>query len=113
MTGVRRARDPKEVLDEAESRLDSLPSRGVTHGLSPHAPYSTTPALLRLAAEAGRERRRPISMHVAESAEEFEMYLYRRGPMFDWMKNQRDMTDTGLGSPVQVAEQSGLLSERF
>ena len=32
--------------------------------------------------------------------DEFEMYLHRRGPLFDWLKNQRDMSDCGTGTPV-------------
>jgi cytosine/adenosine deaminase-related metal-dependent hydrolase len=113
MTGVRAARDPQAIVDEAVGKAASLPEREPAHGLSPHALYSTTPALLALAARASRERGLRLVMHLAESEEESEMYLRRRGPLYEWLKGQRDMADTGAGSPVRAVERSGLLSDRF
>ncbi len=78
-------------------------------GLSPHSPYSTTPTLLRLSAEAARARGLRTTTHVAESLAEFEMFMYRRGPMFEWLEPQRPMEDCGLGSPIQHLERCGLL----
>jgi cytosine/adenosine deaminase-related metal-dependent hydrolase len=49
-------------------------------------------------------------MHVAESSAEFEMYMYRHGPLFDWLKDQRDHSDCGHGSPVQALARQGLLA---
>jgi hypothetical protein len=51
--------------------------------------------------------------HVAESEEEFQMYMYRQGPMHDWLKSQRDMSDCGLGSPIQHLERCGYLEENL
>jgi len=82
-------------------------------GLSPHAPYSTSSELRRLAAETARQHRWPLTTHVAESAEEFEMFLYQRGPMFEWLRGQRDLADCGHGSPVQLLAREGLLAENF
>jgi cytosine/adenosine deaminase-related metal-dependent hydrolase len=78
-------------------------------GLSPHAPYSTSAELLELAARAAQRRRWRLTTHVAESEHEFEMFMYRHGPMFDWLKSQRDMSDCGRGSPVQHLERCGYL----
>ena len=113
MTGVKTDRDPESIVAEAASKAGSLPGRDVPHGLSPHALYSTSPALLQWAARASQQNGFRIAMHVAESIEEFEMYVYRRGPLYDWLKGQRDMRDTGNGSPLRVVERSGLLSNRF
>ena len=113
MTGVRAARDPKEIVEEAVAKAASLPGREPGHGLSPHALYSTTPALLALAARASRQGGLRLAMHLAESEEESEMYSHRRGALFDWLKGQRDMADTGAGSPVRAVERAGLLSNRF
>ena len=52
-------------------------------------------------------------MHVAESDAEFDMYLHRRGPMFDWLRKQRDMSDCGLGTPVAQVARCGLLGANF
>ena len=70
--------------------------------------------LLRLSAETARKRNWRLSTHVAESAEEFEMFTQGRGEMFDWLRrNQRDMSDCGRGSPVQHLERNGLLNENL
>ena len=113
MTGVRSGRDPLAIVQEAGAKIDGLkPDRGFA-GISPHALYSTTPELLRLAAHLSAQSEWPVTMHVAESIDEFEMYVHRRGPLFGWLKDQRDMTDCGHGTPVQQIRQSGLLGERF
>jgi len=78
-------------------------------GLSPHAPYTTTTLILQTAARLAREQCWPLVTHVAESEEEFEMFMYRNGPMFDWFKGQRDMSDCGKGSPVAYLEKAGYL----
>ena len=81
-------------------------------GLSPHAPYSTVPELLRLSAQTARRHNWRLTTHLAESALEFEMFKHGRGPMFDWLQRSgRDMSDCGLGSPVKHLERCGLLSE--
>ena len=82
-------------------------------GLSPHAPYSTSAQLLELAARAAQRRQWRLTTHVAESEQEFEMFMYRQGAMFEWLKSQRDMADCGLGSPVQHLERSGYLDENL
>jgi len=79
-------------------------------GLSPHAPYSTSVSLLQAAAKTAREHGLPLTTHLAESEEEFEMFMYRFGPLYDWLRGQRDMSDCGLGSPVQHLERAGYLS---
>lgn len=111
MTGLRGLRPPAAILRETMAYAASLP-----HGdqyraaLSPHAPYSTTGELLRLSAAAAIENDRRLSIHLSESAEEFEMFTRATGPMFEWLRrNQRDMSDCGLGSPVQHLERNGAL----
>ena len=114
MTGVKSRREPRLILDEAVRKIESLPAPAGGAGLSPHAPYSTVPELLRLSAAVAREKGWRLTTHVAESAEEFEMFTHARGPMFDWLKrNERDMTDCGLGSPVQHLERNGCLADNL
>ncbi len=109
VTGVRSAREPERLLEEAVQTLTSLPPIRGGIGLSPHAPYSTTPDLLRLVADAARRDGWRLTTHVAESESEFDMFTYRRGPMFSWLDGQRPMEDCGLGSPVQHMHRCGLL----
>jgi aminodeoxyfutalosine deaminase len=82
-------------------------------GLSPHAPYTTTAAILQQASALAREKCWPLTTHVAESEEEFEMFMYRTGPLFDWLKSQRDMSDCGRGSPVNYLEKIGYLRKNL
>jgi cytosine/adenosine deaminase-related metal-dependent hydrolase len=112
MTGVKSRRDPRAILKDAVDHISTLPGGRCRAGLAPHAPYSTAPDLLRLTAEIAQRRHLPLSIHVAESAQEFEMFAKGRGVMFDWLRrNGRDMTDCGLGSPIQHLDESGALNQ--
>ena len=114
MTGIRARRDPGEVLHEAVEKMDSLSHPRCSASLSPHAPYSTVPALLELSTRVARERGRRLCVHVAESTQEFEMFMRARGQMFDWLRrNERDPSDCGLGSPVQHLARHQMLGENL
>jgi len=114
MTGIRAQRGTKEILREAVEKIDSLSHEICRASLSPHAPYSTSPELLKLAAEFAREKNLRITTHIAESSDEFEMFAHARGKMFDWLKRSgRDNSDCGLGSPVQHLERTGLLGKNL
>jgi len=110
MTGVKSRRQPRLILDQALAKARSIRTPRCRAWLSPHAPYSTTPELLRLSAGAARRRHWRLTTHVSESGEEFDMFTRGRGPMFDWLKrNERDMSDCRRGSPVQHLERTGCL----
>jgi cytosine/adenosine deaminase-related metal-dependent hydrolase len=114
MIGIATRRAPAAVLQETLDHIASLGSRCRQVGLSPHAPYTTVPELLRLSAQCSRRRRWRLAVHVAESALEFDMFTYRRGEMFDWMqRSSRDMSDCGKVSPVRHLERCGVLSENL
>jgi cytosine/adenosine deaminase-related metal-dependent hydrolase len=114
LTGVRSKRDPHDILGEALGKIASLNHSRCTAMLSPHAPYSTSPDLLRLCARAAQEKNLRLAVHVAESDLEFEMFAHARGEMFDWLKkNGRDNSDCGLGTPLQHLERSGLVGENL
>jgi aminodeoxyfutalosine deaminase len=114
MTGIRAKRDPKEILREAVEKIDSLAHARCCAALSPHAPYSTLPELLRLSAGLARKKKWRITTHIAESEEEFEMFTRARGKMFDWLKrNERDNSDCGLRSPVKHFARHKMLGENL
>ncbi len=114
MTGIRARRDPKQILREAVEKIDSLAHARCSASLSPHAPYSTLPELLRLSAGMARKKKWRICTHIAESAEEFEMFRHARGRMFDWLKrNERDNSDCGRGSPVKHFARNKMLGENL
>jgi cytosine/adenosine deaminase-related metal-dependent hydrolase len=110
MTGIRARREPRAVLREAVERIESLAHPRCRASLSPHAPYSTLPELLRLSAREARKNRWRITTHVAESAQEYEMFVHKRGAMYHWLeRNERDMSDCGLGSPVEHLARNRML----
>ena len=110
MTGIRTRREPRMVLREAVEKIESLVHPRCRAALSPHAPYSTLPELLRLSAREARKKKWRITTHVAESGQEQEMFVHARGAMYDWLKrNERDLSDCGLGSPVEHLARNGML----
>ncbi|MEI8289662.1 MAG: amidohydrolase family protein [Verrucomicrobiota bacterium] len=112
MTGIRARRSPGAILREAVQTLESLSHPRHHIGLSPHAPYSTRPELLELSADIAIQRKWRVSIHVAESVQEFEMFMHARGKMHDWLKrNERDNGDCGRGSPVAHLGRHRLLGE--
>jgi cytosine/adenosine deaminase-related metal-dependent hydrolase len=112
MIGITGKRKPAAIVKEAVDKITSLGITGRA-GLSPHAPYSTLPALLRLAASAARKNRWRVVTHVAESASEFEMFTQAKGEMFDWLKESRDMSDCRGRSPVEHLHECGLLGKNL
>ena len=112
MTGIRARRNPGDILREAVNKITSLTHARNRVSLSPHAPYSTLPELLRLAAGTARKRKWRVTTHVAESDQEFEMFMHARGKMFEWLRrNERDNSDCGHGSPVAHLARQHLLGE--
>ena len=84
-------------------------------GLSPHALYTVSPALLRLAGEVAHEHKMPLTMHVAESREEMEMFRDGRGELFDLLQSLgRPMDDCCRGkTPFALLLESDLLDESW
>lgn len=68
----------RELL--SRHRAAGLPFVG---GLSPHAPYSVHPDLLRQSVDLSRRERFPIAMHLAESEAELELLRTGTGPFRD------------------------------
>lgn len=112
MTGIRLRREPAEVLRETVAFVESLRHARNQAWLSPHAPYSTVPELLQRTARLAQKRKWRVSIHVAESQPEFEMFQRAEGPMHDWLlRNGRDPSDCGLGSPIAHLARQRLLGE--
>ena len=99
--------DPAVLVKRSAKQLRAL--RLKQCGLSPHAPYTTSRALLRAAAQTARENHWLLTTHVAESIEEHEMFVRGQGALFDWLKSQREMSDCPGQSPVRHLARSGAL----
>jgi cytosine/adenosine deaminase-related metal-dependent hydrolase len=79
------------LLSRAKSYLeDRLEAGGSPKpGLSPHAPYTVGPDLLRKVCELSAAERVPLAMHLAESREELELLRTHRGPLVEVLQRLR------------------------
>jgi cytosine/adenosine deaminase-related metal-dependent hydrolase len=70
-------------------------------GLSPHAPYTTSGTLYELARFCCEKYGMPWTTHLAETEEEYDMFLSASGPLHDFLKGLgRGMHDVGGVTPV-------------
>lgn len=110
LIGISERRPAAAVVADALQVLANTKARAFRLGLSPHAPYSTTSELLRLAGTAARREKLLLSTHIAESQTELEMFQKARGEMFDWLQRSgRCMADCGGVSPVHHSVKTGAL----
>lgn len=108
--------DPVSVVSDAIGRL------GIVHGqidravplvrlsLAAHAPYSVAPSLFREI--AARVPDGPLSVHLAESADELAFLRTGRGPMRDLLDDLGSWTPAWSapgGGPVEYLAQQGYL----
>ena len=77
-------------------------------GLSPHAPYTASGGLYELAKFCCEEHGMPWTTHLAETEEEFLMFVAGAGPLHEFLQSLgRDMDDTGGITPVARLLQDG------
>jgi cytosine/adenosine deaminase-related metal-dependent hydrolase len=102
-------RDPEELAQAIDAvQQDDL----LTVGVSPHAPYTVLSRHIVAAVELARDRKVPITTHLAETVQEY-----------DWLKHGSGMLGTIIRgfsasepiqsprcSPIEYAERLGLLS---
>ncbi len=81
-------------------------------GLSPHSPYTASIQLYRLAAECARVQALPTTTHLAESREEFLMFLKASGALHDFLRSiGRNMGDCGSRTPLAHLVQNKALPD--
>jgi cytosine/adenosine deaminase-related metal-dependent hydrolase len=93
--GFSRAR-ANSALAAAVERIDEFQRAGNRSrlGLSPHAPYTVSPELLRSLIALAHERHLPVAMHVAESVDELEL-LHSGTGRFQELLDERSMWNEG------------------
>ncbi len=80
-------------------------------GLSPHAPYTASIDLYRLAKRCSEKFHMPFTTHIAESAEENEMFINATGNLYDFLASlERDMSDCGHGSALSHLDEHSVLT---
>lgn len=108
MIDIRHRITTEELVAGALAFFDLQPDWPGGFGLSPHAPYTASADLYRLAGECARVTGMPLTTHVAESAEENEMFRHARGPLYDFLESLgRDMGDCGKKSPFALLADEG------
>lgn len=85
MIDVRHRATSEETIAGALAFFDSRPDWPGGFGLSPHAPYTASGSLYELTARAANAAGMPVTTHVAESREEWEMFRHARGELYDFM----------------------------
>lgn len=101
-----------EMLAGALAFFEAHPDWPGGVGLSPHAPYTASIELYRLARSCGEQLCMPWTTHLAESIEEQEMFLHGDGALYTLLKDMgRDMSDCGQGSAFSHLVDHGVLNE--
>jgi cytosine/adenosine deaminase-related metal-dependent hydrolase len=107
--------DPHALVDAVQRELDALvPAGSLRPSIVPHAPYSVSPGLLRAIAAASAGR--PVSIHLAESAEEMEFLQTGTGAWRDLLTTLQVWNESWSPpgcSPVDYIEQHGLVNDRL
>jgi cytosine/adenosine deaminase-related metal-dependent hydrolase len=107
---VRSRINEDETLLGALSFFESHPEWLGGFGLSPHAPYTASIDLYRLARTCGEKYGMLSTTHIAESVEEHEMFCHARGSMYDFLAGLgRDNSDCGQGSAVSHLIEHGVI----
>ena len=83
-------------------------------GLSPHAPYTASQSLYKLANDCAAAMTMPLTTHLAESCDEFAMFRRGAGPLHDLLKSLlRPMEDCGAMTPFELLWKSGSINARW
>ena len=111
---VRQRMNGEETLYGALRFFDKHPEWLGGFGLSPHAPYTASIDLYRLARACGDTHAMLATTHIAESVEEHEMFTHARGPLYDFLAEMgRDNSDCGQGSPLSHLVEHGVIGENW
>jgi cytosine/adenosine deaminase-related metal-dependent hydrolase len=86
----------------------------VRYGLNPHAPYTASLLLYRLAQACAEQSGMAMTTHVAESLEETEMFAHARGPLYDFLSSlERPMHDCGHDTPFGWLWRNGAIRAQW
>lgn len=100
MIDIRHRNTSDEVVAGALSFFDARRDDLTQFGLNPHAPYTASLLLYRLAWACAQQNGMPLTTHVSESLEESEMFEKSSGPLYAFLEGlQRPMHDCGHDTP--------------
>lgn len=86
------------------------PRRRWLAGLSPHSPYTVSPALLERVCDLSREQNVPVAMHLAESFEELELLSAHSGPLVETLETLDAWDPTAVPRGITPSDYVEILS---
>jgi len=99
----------------SEAIDDSHASASLRIGISPHAPYTVEPAIIRRCAETARRYHLPVCIHAAETREELRYARQLDGPLRDFSV-ELGLWDDDVppieGSPIALLDRCDALGQR-
>jgi cytosine/adenosine deaminase-related metal-dependent hydrolase len=101
----------------AASALTALNERFVAFshdqapGISPHAPYTVSPSLLRMLVEYAKRRDVPVAMHLAESEEELQLIEHGTGPFAELLEARSMWDPTAIPPGMRPMHYLRMLAE--
>jgi cytosine/adenosine deaminase-related metal-dependent hydrolase len=100
MIDIRHRNTSEDVVAGALSFFEKQTDPLANRGLNPHAPYTASLLLYRLAHACASAQGMLLTTHVAESHEESEMFRQANGPLYDFLQGlERPMHDCGHDTP--------------
>jgi cytosine/adenosine deaminase-related metal-dependent hydrolase len=110
----------RELIGLAADRIESLLEIAEQHvagdgvfrrGISPHAPYTVSPELVRRVARLSSQRGFPVAMHLAESSEELELLASASGPFVELLQELGAWDPSAIPRGVRPLDYLKLLAE--
>lgn len=103
----------RSLREKVEALRRDEPADGLVRiGISPHAPYTVSDALYRLAAALALDEGLPMALHIAESAAERALVTRGEGDFHPGLNARGIATPVRAGSPVELLDRLGVLRTR-
>lgn len=115
MIDIRHRITSEEVVQGALAFFEKSPGPLAEFGLNPHAPYTASLLLYRLARACARSQGQMLlTTHVSESREESEMFRHGSGALHDFLESLgRPMHDCGLDTPFGWLWRNGAIGPNW
>ena len=112
MIDIRHRLTSEEVVTGALSFFEAQTGGLTQYGLNPHAPYTASLLLYRLAQVCAQQNGMLLTTHVSESTEESAMFETASGPLYQFLEGLgRPMDDCGLDTPFGWLWRNGALGK--
>ncbi|MCW3095185.1 MAG: Cytosine deaminase and related metal-dependent hydrolase [Chthonomonadaceae bacterium] len=105
-----------EIVEELNAKLErhrlETPGTRIAVGISPHAPYTVRPELMRALGRYADANALPVCIHAAESTAEGTLFRSGAGPIAEMFRRREIVWQAPGGSVVEYLEAQGVLSAR-